>query len=92
MPNSQEARARADANFKKKELKAQEGASAWADYQARRNAVLEKTLRLRALRLAKEVLLLRIPHSQPYIHPSYEAVSQSRLDARALRPSHAPRE
>jgi len=54
MSSSADARARAEANFKRKELQAQEGAKAWAEYEAQRRAVAENTKRLRALRLAKE--------------------------------------
>jgi hypothetical protein len=50
--NSQEARARAEASFKKKEERAREGAKAAAEYEANVIAVREKTARLRALRLA----------------------------------------
>ena len=38
----------------KKEVRAREGAKAWADYQAEYRAVREKTARLRALRLARD--------------------------------------
>ena len=38
----------------KKEIRAREGAKAWADYQAQSRAVQEKTARLRALRLARD--------------------------------------
>lgn len=48
-----EARARAEANFKKEE-RAKEGAKAMMEYQANNRLVREKTARLRALRLAKE--------------------------------------
>jgi hypothetical protein len=51
--NSDEARTRAEAAFKK-EQKAREGAVAWAEYEAQARATLEKTARLRALRLANE--------------------------------------
>jgi hypothetical protein len=51
--NSDEARARAETAFKK-EQQAREGAQAWLEYQATARAMQEKTLRLRALRLAKE--------------------------------------
>jgi hypothetical protein len=51
---SNEAKARAEASFKRKEQQAVDGAKAWAEYQAQRVAVAEKTERLRALRLAKE--------------------------------------
>jgi hypothetical protein len=50
---SDEARARAEANFKK-EQRAKEGAKAMMEYQANSRLVREKTERLRALRLAKE--------------------------------------
>lgn len=48
------AKARAEATFKKKEQQAREGAEAWAEYNAQRRAIAERTERLRALRLAKE--------------------------------------
>lgn len=50
---SDEARARAEANFKKEE-RAKDGAQAMMEYQANSRMVREKTARLRALRLAKE--------------------------------------
>lgn len=52
--NSKEAKARAEASFKKKEQQAKEGAKARMQYEAERHAVREKTVRLKALRLAKE--------------------------------------
>ncbi len=48
-----EARARADANFRKEE-RAKDGAKAMMEYQANIRSIREKTERLRALRLAKE--------------------------------------
>ncbi len=48
------AEARAEASFKRKKEQAEDGAKAWAEYQAERVAVAKKTERLRALRLAKE--------------------------------------
>jgi len=50
---SDEARTRAEANFKKEE-RAKEGARAMMEYLANSRLVREKTARLRALRLAKE--------------------------------------
>ncbi|MGA8610112.1 MAG: hypothetical protein WB760_00040 [Xanthobacteraceae bacterium] len=50
---SDDARARAEANFKK-EARAKEGAKAMMEYQANSRVVREKTERLKALRLAKE--------------------------------------
>ena len=48
-----EARARAEASFRKEE-RAKDGAMAMTEYQANMRLVREKTERLRALRLAKE--------------------------------------
>jgi hypothetical protein len=48
-----EARARAEASFRKEE-RAKDGAMAMTEYQANVRLVREKTERLRALRLAKE--------------------------------------
>jgi len=50
---SNEARVRAEASFRKEE-RAKEGAKAMMDYQANSRMVREKTERLKALRLAKE--------------------------------------
>jgi len=50
---SNEARARAEASFKKEE-RAKDGAKAMTEYQANARMVREKTERLKALRLAKE--------------------------------------
>jgi hypothetical protein len=50
---SEQARARAEASFRKEE-RAKEGAKAMLEYQANTRLVREKTERLRALRLAKE--------------------------------------
>jgi hypothetical protein len=48
-----EARARAEASFRKEE-RAKEGAKAMMEYQANSRMIREKTERLKALRLAKE--------------------------------------
>ena len=50
---SNEARARAEASFRKEE-RAKEGAKAMMEYHANSRMVREKTARLKALRLAKE--------------------------------------
>ena len=50
---SSEARARAEASFRKEE-RAKDGAKAMMEYQAHGRFVREKTAKLRALRLAKE--------------------------------------
>jgi hypothetical protein len=51
---SSEAKARAEASFKRKQEQREEGAKAWQEYQARRLALTANMERLRALRLAKE--------------------------------------
>jgi hypothetical protein len=50
---SDEARARAEASFRKEE-RAKDGAKAMMEYQANSRLVREKTEKLKALRLAKE--------------------------------------
>jgi len=45
---------RAEALFKKKQQQLQDGEQAMAEYQAERRAIIEKTARLRALRLARD--------------------------------------
>ena len=51
---SSEAKARAEASFRRKQEQAEEGAKAWQEYQAQRLALTANIERLRALRLAKE--------------------------------------
>jgi hypothetical protein len=52
--NSKEARDRAEVRSKKDEQRVRDGAKATKDYRAAGVAVLEKTARLKSLRLAKE--------------------------------------
>jgi hypothetical protein len=52
--NVDQARMRADASFRKEE-RARDGAKAMTEYETAARAVREKTARLRALRLAKEL-------------------------------------
>ncbi len=56
-----QAMARAEAAFKKRERQAQEGAIAMAEYRAATLAVAEKTARLKALRLARDAALAESP-------------------------------
>jgi len=51
---SKQTRERAEASFQKKQEQAREGEKAMMEYEAAARAVLKKTARLRALRLAKE--------------------------------------
>jgi hypothetical protein len=54
------ARARAEAQFKKKEQQARDGEQARAEYDAQQQAIRENTARLRALRLARDATRQRI--------------------------------
>lgn len=60
-----EARARADASFKKEE-RAKEGAKAMQEYEANGRVVRENMMKLRALRLAKEAAEQQTP---PAVEP-----------------------
>ena len=52
--DNNEARQRAEAKFKKREIQLVEGHEAWTEYRAQAIALRDKTARLRALRLARE--------------------------------------
>jgi hypothetical protein len=52
--SKEETRRRAEANFKRKEAKAHAHSKAVAEYEAAGRALIEKTARLKALRLGKE--------------------------------------
>ena len=54
MVESEDARSRAEAAFKRKEEVRAEGLKAKEDYESGQRAMREKTARLRALRLARE--------------------------------------
>jgi hypothetical protein len=65
-PKSPDAKAWADATFKRKEEQARDGAKAAAEYEANILAVREKTARLRALRLATAAeKVIIIPNFRP---------------------------
>jgi hypothetical protein len=63
MPTSTELRQNAEAKFKKKELQRLDGCVAMAEYEAASRATLEKTARLRALRLARDAATSRSPEA-----------------------------
>ena len=60
---SSEARARAEASFRKEE-RAKDGAKAMMEYQAHSRSVREKMAKLRALRLAKEAAETQVERSE----------------------------
>jgi len=53
MSTAAELRASAEAKFKRKELQRLDGCAAMAEYEAANRATIEKTARLRALRLSR---------------------------------------
>jgi hypothetical protein len=54
MPTATELRQNAEDKFKKRELQRLDGCAAMAEYEAASQATLEKTERLRALRLSRD--------------------------------------
>jgi hypothetical protein len=79
--NPEQALARAEAQFKKKEEQRREGQLAMTEYQAQGVATREKTVRLRALRLASEEAARR---KGPAVKRSPDAVKRN-PDAPAKR-------
>jgi hypothetical protein len=77
----EQALARAEAQFKKKELQALEGAQAMSEYRAQAVATRAKTVRLRALRLASEEAARR---QEPAVKRTPDAVKR-KPDAPAKR-------
>jgi hypothetical protein len=63
--------ARAEAAFKK-EQRQRDGEQAMAEYEATRRATLEKTARLRALRLARDAAPKPAPEKKPAPKPAPE--------------------
>ncbi|MFL6796138.1 MAG: hypothetical protein ACJ8F3_01855 [Xanthobacteraceae bacterium] len=56
MSKSTQSPQKAEAQFKKKELQRLDGNAARAEYEAARKATAEKTIRLKALRLARDAV------------------------------------
>ena len=73
----EETRIQAEAKFKRKEAQALEGAKAMAEYQAASRAVIEKTARLKALRLAKEASEAQ-GETGPIVSPKKKRLSSPR--------------
>ncbi len=55
------ARSRAEAKFKKQQEQAREGAKARNEYEQKAQSVVERTARLRAERLAREAVAANVP-------------------------------
>ena len=70
---SKEARERAEQKFRKKEIEARDASKAMAEYQASLVAQREKTVRLRALRKAKEAAEAADRTAQPPHHDDDDA-------------------
>jgi hypothetical protein len=84
--NSSEAKARAEANFKRKEEQARESANAWTEYQAQFRGVDEKIARLKALRLAKEAAEAAAKGKKETQAP-FRALGGTGTHARSFRPT-----
>jgi hypothetical protein len=76
--NSMEARDRAEARFKIKQERAQDGAKAMMEYEAAGVALRQKAARLKALRLAKEAAELEIQVNAKLVTPSLRAHGRKR--------------
>jgi hypothetical protein len=77
----EEALERAEAQFTKKEAQRREATTAMADYRAEQEALLERTAKLRALRMAREAAgKVRVPVKPP------EATGKAPLAAAASKP------
>ena len=61
MSTSTQLRHDAESKFKRKELQRLDGCAAMAEYEAKGQAMLERTARLRALRLSREVIATAPP-------------------------------
>jgi len=61
MPNSTQLRQDAESKFKRKELQRLDGSAAMAEYEAAGRATIERTARLKALRLSQEVIATPAP-------------------------------
>ncbi|MPZ39777.1 MAG: hypothetical protein GEU95_17295 [Rhizobiales bacterium] len=70
MPTSTELRQNAEARFKKKELQRLDNSAAMAEYEAASRATIEKTARLRALRLSQDVAARPSPAASKGKHPT----------------------
>jgi hypothetical protein len=85
--NSQHVRERADATFKKNEIKQLEGRKATAEYNEEGLATLAKTARLKALRLARDAADLDRVETKAIILPK----SKSIRPAKTLASNHGGR-
>ncbi len=70
MPTPTELRENAEARFKKKELQRIDGCAAMAEYEAASRAAIEKTARLRALRLSHDVATRAAPANPKETRPT----------------------
>jgi hypothetical protein len=95
---SEEARRRAEANFKKKERQAQEADTVWAEQAIAEKATEQNVARLKALRLARDAAenpassrakgkKSKNPDNQSSTAPSMEVLVQD-TKAREVLPTH----
>jgi hypothetical protein len=80
-PDQDQKRDGAEAVFKKKQERLKDGEQAMAQYEADRLAVLEKTARLRELRLARDAAAKQAP--APAVPPLHQGKSPPREKKRS---------
>lgn len=90
MTNSETARHRAEASFKKKELQVRQGAEAVADYEAAGRAVEKQTARLKALRLANEERVRQATAAKKSGRPADSDKTAARRANRRVAPNMLP--
>jgi hypothetical protein len=88
--NSSEAKARAEASFKRKEEQVREGANAWTEYQVQFRGVDEKIARLKVLRLAKEAAEAAAKGKKETRAPKSSRSRWNRNPRKALSPDLQP--
>src|SRR3954447_14532062 len=88
---SEEARLKAEANFKKKEQQAQDADKVWAEQAVASRAADDQRARLKALRLAKEAAGAepKAKHHRRPGAPAIEALAREKAE-RGLLPAHRP--
>jgi hypothetical protein len=86
MPTSTELRQSAEAKFKKRELQRLDGCAAMAEYQAAGRATLDKTERLKALRLSRETVATQAD-AKSDVKPKAKPKPKPKVKSKAKRQS-----
>jgi len=86
MPTTTELRQNAEAKFKRRELERVDGRAALVEYAAANQATIEKTARLRALRLSRDTVAAPAeakPKASPKAKPKAKPSGKGRKRAKA---------